>query len=216
MTDNILKLLDTLLYNLITFSWKQHTLKLLTIQILLVSLAAFSPYHASAENIIPVRSDARILDNGQLAVSTRFHTALPDPLQNALKQGVALDFSLSYQLEKPTLTSYRNRLNRWINNDHIVRYRLSFHPLTNRYRISVGTFSAEYADLDTALKSIGAISDWQILHQGALSGTEPKDIKARIRLNLSTSNLPKPFQINAITAGKWHLDSGWKELNVEN
>lgn len=171
-------------------------------------------HNAMAEGITPVRHEAKILSNGQLAISSRFQTELPEQLRNALDQGVALDFTLSYQLEKPTLTSYRVKLSQWVNSEDSVNYRLSFHPITNRYRISVGTFSTEYNNLETALKGVGAIVNWQVLPKGSLSDTSAKDVKASIRLSLSTSKLPKPFQINALTSRNWALDSNWKDLTI--
>lgn len=177
--------------------------------LMLVSVAVY------AESITPMRKEARITQNGQLAISSRFKVELPEQLQSAIKQGVALDFVLTYQLEQPTFASYRAKFNQLLSNEHIVNYRLSFHPITNRYRVSVGTFSTEYNRLDTALRAIGGIANWAVLHQGALSDTPPKDVKAQIRLNLSTQKLPKPFQINALTSSNWKLDSGWIDLNIE-
>ena len=86
--------------------------------------------------------------------------------------------------------------------------------MTNRYRVTVGAFSTDYDTLDAALRAIGAVANWKVLHKGTLSGTEARETKAEIRLLLSTSKLPKPFQINALTSKNWHLDSGWKPLNI--
>lgn len=167
-----------------------------------------------ADGITPLRYEGRILPNGQLAISTRFQTDLPEQLRNALQQGVSLDFTLAYQLEKPTMASYRNKIANWVSNNNTVNYRLSFHPITGHYRISVGTFSTEYNNLDTALRGIGAIINWRVLNENTLSETHPKDVRASVRLNLSTSKLPKPFQINALTSSNWSLDSGWQHLDI--
>lgn len=170
---------------------------------------------AAAEGIVLSRREGQILNNGQLAISTRFKTELPEQLENALKQGVPLDFALSYQLESPTFASYRFKINQLVSNDNVVNYRLSFHPLTNRYRISVGTFSTEYNSLQTALKAVGAIANWSVLSSGTLSGVEKSEVRARVRLSLTTSKLPKPFQINALNSKDWDLDSGWQELLIK-
>lgn len=182
--------------------------------LILLLYALLSLQAACAEGIVATRSEGRILADGRMAVDSRFRTELPEPLQNALKQGVPLDFALSYRLERPALAAYRDKLSRWMGDGHSVDYRLSFHPLTNRYRVSVGRFSVEYHDLDTAVKSVGATANWQVLHRHALSGSTPADVKAQIRLRLHTKNLPKPFQINAFTSDGWQLDSGWKTLTI--
>lgn len=198
-----------------TWARRVRALKLL-LALPVLYLAFAAAVQAQSESIIPLRHDGQILQDGRLSIHTRFQTNLPPNLQNALKEGVPLDFDLHYRLEKPRLTSYRYRLANWIggSDQTTVSYRLSFHPLTNRYRVSVGTFSHEYETLEAALKSVGAIANWQVLDPGALSDTDTKHIRVKIRLHLSTAQLPKPFQINAIHAGNWQLDSGWKRLDI--
>lgn len=141
-------------------------------------------------------------------------TELPDQLQQALRRGVPLNFTLSWQLSAPIIASYRFKLGQLIGDDDNIDYKLSFHPLTNRYRVTVGAFSTDYDTLDAALRATGAVANWKVLNKGALSGAEAGETKAEIRLTLSTSKLPKPFQINALTSQNWHLDSGWKPLNI--
>lgn len=171
-------------------------------------------FPAMADGIVHTRYQAKVLDNGQLGVDTRFQIELPEQLQDALKQGVPLDFVLSYRLEKPTLASYRFKLTQLIGTENGVNYRLTYHPLTGRYRVSVGTFYTEYNSLSVALRAVGAIVNWHVLNEGALSDTEVNQIKAQVRLNLTTTRLPKPFQINAITSHLWDLDSQWRDLNI--
>lgn len=179
--------------------------------LLILLFAAARP--VAAEGISSVRAEARLTESGQMAVSSRFKTELPNQLEQALRQGVPLHFSLSYRLSSPTMAAYRFRFNQLLN-DNSVQYRLSFHPLTNRYRVTVGTFSTEYDTLAAALRAIGAIANWKVLEQGELRGVAAKDVRAEIRLLFSTSKLPKPFQINALTSRSWQLDSGWRPLSV--
>ena len=170
--------------------------------------------NAAGEGISATRAEAKLTHAGQLSVSSRFRTDLPDQLKEALKQGVPLHFNLSWQLSAPSMSSYKFKFDQLLNNDSTIQYKLSFHPLTNRYRITVGTFSTEYDTLETALRGVGAVANWKVLSKGALSGVAAKDTQAEIRLLLSTAKLPKPFQINALTSKNWHLDSGWKSLTI--
>lgn len=167
-----------------------------------------------AEGVRATRTEGRIMQNGQLAISTRFATVLPEQLADALKQGVPLDFVLTYQLESPTLASYRFKLSHLVSNSNTVTYRLTYHPLTSRYRVSVGTFSSEYSSLDMALRAVGAIANWAVLDRNTLTDTPQYEVKARVRLSLTTSKLPKPFQINAVSSSSWDLDSGWQDLQI--
>ncbi len=167
-----------------------------------------------AENINALRSQATLSDNGQLSVSARFQTQLPTQLRTALQQGLPLTFELSYQLNSPTWVSYKLKFNQIINAPKPVQYKLSYHPITKSYRVSIGTLVTDYQNLDAALRSVGAIVNWRVLPSGTLDGYKTSDVSADVRLQLSTSQLPKPFQINAITSQRWNLDSGWVKLNV--
>lgn len=181
---------------------------------LIVPLMLPAFQNVAAEGIDVSRAEARITDGGQLSVSSRFQTELPDQLKQVLRRGVPLNFTLGWQLSAPTVASYRFKFDQLIGDDNNIYYKLTFHPLTNRYRVTVGAFSTDYDTLDAALRAIGAVANWKVLHKGTLSGTEARETKAEIRLLLSTSKLPKPFQINALTSKNWHLDSGWKPLNI--
>ena len=181
---------------------------------LIVPLLLAVSLNAVGEGISATRAEAKLTHAGQLSVSSRFRTDLPDQLKEALKQGVPLHFNLSWQLSAPSMSSYKFKFDQLLNNDSTIQYKLSFHPLTNRYRVTVGTFSTEYDTLETALRAVGAVANWKVLSKGALSDVAAKDTKAEIRLLLTTAKLPKPFQINALTSKNWHLDSGWKSLSV--
>ena len=181
---------------------------------LIVPLLLAVSLNAAGESISATRAEAKLTHAGQLSVSSRFRTDLPDQLKEALKQGVPLHFNLSWQLSAPSMSSYKFKFDQLLNNDSTIQYKLSFHPLTNRYRVTVGTFSTEYDTLETALRAVGAVVNWKVLSKGALSDVAAKDTKAEIRLLLTTAKLPKPFQINALTSKNWHLDSGWKSLSV--
>ncbi len=93
-----------------------------------------------AESVTPTRSEGRILSNGQLAINTRFKIDLPEQLRNALQQGVSLDFTLTYQLEKPTIASYRHKIVNWVSSDDTVNYRLSYHRLRGVIGLVLGLF----------------------------------------------------------------------------
>lgn len=181
---------------------------------LIVPLLLAVSLNAAGESISATRAEAKLTHAGQLFVSSRFRTDLPDQLKEALKQGVPLHFNLSWQLSAPSMSSYKFKFDQLLNNDSTIQYKLSFHPLTNRYRVTVGTFSTEYDTLETALRAVGAVVNWKVLSKGTLSDVAAKDTKAEIRLLLTTAKLPKPFQINALTSKNWHLDSGWKSLSV--
>ncbi|OSI13980.1 hypothetical protein BWD09_11745 [Neisseria dentiae] len=183
-------------------------------KLLLLPVLLAVSFQTAAEGISATRMQATLTASGQMLVSSRFKTDLPDQLKQALNQGVPLTFTLNYQLSAPTIAAYRFKLGQLVGSDSSIQYKLSYHPLTNRYRVAVGTFSTEYNSLETALRGVGAVANWRVLGSGALSGVQAGEAKAEIRLALSTSQLPKPFQINALTSKSWQLDSGWQSLNI--
>lgn len=183
-------------------------------KLLLLPVLLAASFQTAAEGISATRMQATLTASGQMLVSSRFKTDLPDQLKQALNQGVPLTFTLNYQLSAPTIAAYRFKLGQLVGSDNSIQYKLSYHPLTNRYRVAVGTFSTEYNSLETALRGVGAVANWRVLGSGALSGVQAGEAKAEIRLALSTSQLPKPFQINALTSKSWQLDSGWQSLNI--
>ena len=179
-----------------------------------VSAVLCTALSAAADGIFVEHSDAELLSDGRLSVSSRFQTALPPSLADALKTGVPLDFVLSYRLHKPAVAAYRFRLGQLVRSTDSITYRLSYHAVTGRYRVNIGSFATEYAGLDGALKAVGAIAHWRIFDKGELAGLHPEQISAQIRLKLSTARLPKPFQINIVSSQNWQLDSGWHKLPI--
>lgn len=184
------------------------------LSLLACCLLAFAAAGARADGISITRSTATLTADGRLSVNSRFQTTLPEQLQVALKQGVPLNFQLSYRLQAPTLAAYRWRLGQLVGSAQTINYKLAYHPLTDRYRVSVGTFSTEYSTLPTALKAVGAVANWQVLDKGALSNTSAADVAADVRLSLSIGDLPRPFQINGETSKGWQIDSGWRKLLI--
>lgn len=169
---------------------------------------------AAAEGIAATRAEGRMTAGGQIALSTRFNVQLPDQLKGALRDGVPIVFELNYDLVEPTFPAYRYKLTQLFGSGNSVIYRLSFLPLTGQYRVSVGTYASEYPSLDSALKGVGAIAGWDILASGTLKDYHPDEVRLNVRLQLSTRQLPKPFQINALTSKDWSIGSGWVPVRI--
>ena len=194
-----------------------HKMAFITRLLIRFSLLAFClswALSAQAESMRATRAEAVIGAQGQLNVNSRFNTTLPAALQDALRQGVTLNFELNYQLVAPKLLAYNMRFNPLVDAVKPVIYRLSYHPLTDKYRVTVGTFSTEYTQLDTALRAVGSIANWQVHPKSTFTRGEVNQIQANVRLNLSSNQLPKPFQVNTLTSKNWNLDSGWVRLRV--
>lgn len=182
---------------------------------LLCAFALLFALPAQADTINVTRSEAELTSDGQLLVSTRFDVQLPPSLNQALQQGVALDFKLDFELDKPRFTAYGLKLSNWFSPTASMNFKISYHALTRRYRVTIGSLSNHYTTLGEALRATGAISGWRVLGSGKLSELKPNEIAGRIRLALDLGNLPKPFQLNALGSSDWSLSSGWVNLSIK-
>ncbi|HJV07461.1 MAG TPA: DUF4390 domain-containing protein [Chromobacteriaceae bacterium] len=169
---------------------------------------------AQAEGIAPRRAEALLMSDGQLSVSTRFQTRLPYSLTETLAQGVVLTFRLEFELTRPRTTSYFLDLRQWFEPHASLAFKLAYQPLTNRYRVTIGSLSNYYASLNEALNAMGGIQDWRVLEPGALDPRRPSQVAGKVRLSLDIGELPKPFQLNALGSSDWSLSSGWQNLVI--
>ncbi len=134
-----------------------------------------------------------------------FGLALPARLEEAVNRGVMLHFVVEFELIRP----------RWYWFDESVAsatltYRLSYHALTRQYRLALSGIAQSFPELADALGVMSRVRGWRVL--------EPDQVRpgaqyeAQVRLRLDTAQLPKPFQVNALTNREWTLSSEWKRF----
>ncbi len=169
---------------------------------------------AWADTIAARRAEVELVD-GQLAVSTRFNVRLTTGLNEALQQGLPLTFRLDFELTRPRMTAYYLNFRGWFSPHASLAFRLSYQPLTNRYRVSIGSLSNYYQTLPDALRAIGSIQGWRVLDPGSLNGESSDKIAGLVRLELDVGELPKPYQLNALGSPDWSLSSNWITLEVK-
>ncbi len=170
---------------------------------------------AQADGILARRADAELTQDGQLSLSTRFQTKLSSSLNDALAQGVTLTFRLEFELTRPRSTAYYLNLKEWFEPHASLTFKLSYQSLTSRYRVTIGSFSNYYRSLSEAMGALGSIQDWRVLQSGALDPRNPGSVAGRVRLVLDISELPKPFQLNALGSGEWSLSSNWTSITMK-
>ncbi len=146
---------------------------------------------AHAGSIEPTRAALNPGDDGH-TLSAEFAVDLGSRLEEAVARGVPLYFNLEFILE-------RNR-RYWVR-EHIVSrslsYRLSYSNLTRQYRLNTGSLHQNFGSLAEALRVVGRVSALPVLDKDALKSGETYE--AAVRLALDRSQLPKPFQVDAIT-----------------
>ena len=123
-------------------------------------------------------------------------------------KGVALYFLLEFEIIRQ----------RWYWLDEKVintqqQYRLAYNALTRQYRIGIGAFFQNFNDLNEALAFLSRVRRRQVLELGTLSRGATYAAAARMRLDVS--QLPKPFQLNALASRDWNLSSDWHRWSVK-
>ena len=154
---------------------------------------------AAAGGIEPVRGQLTAGDEGYV-LAAEFAIDLGTQLEEAVARGVALTFNMEFTLSRK----------RWYWADeyiagHVINYRLSYNALTRQYRLSVGGLHRGFASLDEALRALGRVADLPIVDKAAIKPGET--YYAALRLALDKSQLPKPFQVDAIASREWQVDA---------
>ena len=170
-----------------------------------------APLQASADERIGVMAAAleqpREGTNGAIVLNATFEFELPQALEEAIQKGIALYFNIEFEL-------FRKRwywFDRKVASETLV-YRLSYSPLTRQYRLARGGLSQPFESLEEALALVKSVRYWKVADRSQFSPRD--DYDAQVRMRLDVSQLPKPFQVNAITSREWNLASDWRELVV--
>lgn len=162
----------------------------------------------AAEDIVARRLSARI-EEGALEISTRYQTTLPASLQDALQQGVPLTFQLTFELTRPRSSAWWQQLKTLFEPTATLNFKLVYYRLTNRYRVAIGGLATNYGSLNEALSAVGSIAGWRVMDVSAWDSDTQRDLRGRVRLELDISQLPRPFQLNALGSRDWKLESDW-------
>ncbi len=154
---------------------------------------------------IHVKSAELSVNGGEYYLEANFEVGLTPTLEDALNKGLPLHFVVEFELIYPRwYTAYL-----W--NKSVAEleqhYRMSYNALTRQYRLSFGALHQNFDTLNDALALLGRVRPRFVVDADALD--EDKVYEAAIRMQLDVSQLPKPFQINALASRDWNLASGW-------
>jgi hypothetical protein len=122
---------------------------------------------------------------------------LSKAVEDALRRGVPVYFVAEAVVKKP----------RWYwRDDRVARtsrsWRLSYQPLTNAWRVSLGAFAQSYPSLEEALTTVTRIARWRV----AESGIEGNDrYYVDFQFYLDSSQLPPPMRLDLNAQSEWKL-----------
>jgi Domain of unknown function (DUF4390) len=144
-------------------------------------------------------------DGAQL--NADFVIQLSPAMIEAVRKGVALHFLVEFELSKA----------RWYWLDEAVvratrARRVSYAPLTEQYRVTSAGVSQNVASVEELQRILSRVRSWTVADKGRLKPGDRYDAQVRIRLD--TSQLPKPFQVNALGNKEWSLASDWQRFTL--
>jgi hypothetical protein len=155
---------------------------------------------------ITIKSAELLAEDENFVLNAQFEFSFNATLEEALHKGISLYFVLEFELGRP----------RWYWLDEkvaqvTVSHRLTYAPLTRQYRLTSGLLSQQLDSLEEVERIMSRVVSRPVVARDALvKGTR---YDAALRLRLDQTQLPKPFQINALASRDWSLQSDWYRWN---
>ena len=161
----------------------------------------FAVCAAHAADIVAGSAQLVASDDGY-SLSADFKVSLNQRLEEAVNKGVVLYFAADFELTRA----------RWYWFDQAVvrrsrTFQLSYHALTRQYRLSSGALHQSFPSLEEALQVLSRLRHWQVIEKGEVAAEV--EYVASTRLRLDPSQMPKTFQVNALSNRVWNQSSEW-------
>jgi hypothetical protein len=189
---------------------KRSTLQRLCGALMLVFLALPAAPSTAADRIAVQSAQLLLADDssdGAVVLDAQFDFELPPVLEDAVNRGIALYFVVEFELFRPRWYWFDKKLV-----DVARTYRLTYSPLTRQYRLATGALAQPFDSLADALATLRRVRSWRVADRALMRPDD--DYTAQVRMRLDTSQLPKPFQVNALTNRDWTLASDWRNVPV--
>ncbi|MEO6021779.1 MAG: DUF4390 domain-containing protein [Burkholderiales bacterium] len=136
--------------------------------------------------------------DGHYVINADFDLKLSGALEDALSRGIVLYFVVEAHIWRP----------RWwwldakIAAAKLTR-KLSFNSLTRQYRLSSDATYQNFASLSDAQDALSRVHNLPMMNANELSKNQ--FYRASVSMWLDVSQLPKPFQVKAVTSDDWNL-----------
>lgn len=175
----------------------------LLLAFVLLPFGAGGQAHASEPRV--VRIDPVIRD-GTLEIDADIDITLNGQLRDAAERGLPLYFTAD-------LVISRSRW--WWFDDTAVEasmtWRVVYNALTRQWRAGTGELSLPVSSLDEAMDMVRHIRGWKLIDVDDLDEGVP--YSGQLRMRLDTSQLARPFQVNALNSSSWSLATPWADFS---
>jgi hypothetical protein len=170
-----------------------------------IALLAFALAVPAAAQGIDVKQFSLEPSEGAYVVNASFELLLTPRLEDVLDNGVPLPFVIEFELIRP----------RWYWFDEKTAtdrldVQLSFNPLLRQYRVSTGNLHRNFTSLADALNIMSGLRSWAVFDRDQVQPNTT--YVAALRMRLDAAQLPKAFQLSAITDRDLSLASEWKRI----
>ena len=161
---------------------------------------------AHAEGIAVKSAALEATDDGW-QLEADFDIQFSPRLEEAVNRGVPLYFVVDFEASRPRWY--------WFDQKPVVytqTYKITYTPLLRQYRLSVGSVYQNFTRFEEVTRVLSRIRGMHVADSGALK--RELAYQGAVRMRLDTSQLPKPFQVNAIASRDWTLTSDWHRWSI--
>jgi len=177
----------------------------------LLAFSALLPIKARAASVAQVTEMRLERSEEGIFLAAVVRLELSATVEDALLKGIPMFFVAEADVLRDRWYWYDKKV------ASSARYmRLTFHPLTRRWRLNVApgpfgntglgvTLNQNFESLQDALAALARFSRWKIAEAAELEADARYSVDFRFRLDVS--QLPRPFQIGAVGQPEWSIST---------
>ena len=151
---------------------------------------------------IEVKSAELELNDNAYYLNASFDVQLNSTLEDVVNHGVPLYFVTECSLKRERWYWFDKKLA-----SVTQQFKLSYNALTRQYRLSVRDLFQNFDTLSEAVAVLSRVHNRHVIDRDALETGKP--YVASVKMWMDISQLPKPFQVNALASQEWNLSSSW-------
>ena len=175
----------------------------LLLAFLLLPLGAGGQAHADEPRFTRIEP---VIRDGKLEIDAEVDFQLNDQLRDAAERGLPLYFTADVVISRSRWWWFDETVV-----DTTLTWRVVYNALTRQWRAGAGELTLPVSSLDQAMDMVRHIRNWQLVDVSDLD--YGVTYSGQLRLRLDTSQLARPFQVNALNSSSWSLATPWADFS---